>query len=388
MDIPSGIGLRSRIQLRSRFRAWLRTLRFGALCFSAASFLGAFAVAQKMPESAQGPSVSTTFLQTSPGDYAGTNQCRTCHKPEFTEYEKTAHGKVTVPGKSYISGCEVCHGPGKAHADAIEAAEGDEGKTASALQEHPIFSFSVNQKISAALKQFPIFHFRSDAKENASHCLLCHVSSKQQEFFEHSAHASHGLSCNECHTAHLVEEVKDQSKGDLSYPQGYFFQVPSLPDEVRWLHNSLLKQSEPALCFTCHGTVQAEFALPIHHRVPENLMKCTDCHNPHGTPNLASLNKPNFETCVKCHVEKRGPFVYEHPAAKVEGCTSCHNPHGSTNRMLLVRREGRQLCLQCHNGFHGQAGVPHSRLGFQASGECTRCHVAVHGSNSDATLLR
>ncbi|HEY6764024.1 MAG TPA: hypothetical protein VI386_04580 [Candidatus Sulfotelmatobacter sp.] len=53
-----------------------------------------------MPESAQGASVSATFLQASPGDYAGPNQCRTCHKPEFTEYEKTAHGKVAVPGKS------------------------------------------------------------------------------------------------------------------------------------------------------------------------------------------------------------------------------------------------------------------------------------------------
>ena len=77
-------------------------------------------------------------------------------------------------------------------------------------------------------------------------------------------------------------------------------------------------------------------------------MKCTDCHNPHGSMNLASLNAPNFQTCVNCHAEMRGPFVYEHPAAKIEGCVSCHNPHGSTNRMLLVRREGRQLCLQCH----------------------------------------
>jgi hypothetical protein len=84
---------------------------------------------------------------------------------------------VTVPGKSYISGCEVCHGPGKAHSDAIEAAEGDEGKTKSALEEHPIFSFAVNEKITAALQKFPIFHFRSTSKENAAHCLLCHVSS-------------------------------------------------------------------------------------------------------------------------------------------------------------------------------------------------------------------
>jgi DmsE family decaheme c-type cytochrome len=174
----------------------------------------------------------------------------------------------------------------------------------------------------------------------------------------------------------------------LSYPQAHFFQVPRLPEETRWLHNSLLKQAEPALCFTCHLTIQAKFALPEHHRVPEGLIKCSDCHNPHGTQNLSSLNKPASETCVNCHVEKRGPYVYEHPAVKVEGCVSCHNPHGSTNRMLLVRREGRQLCLQCHTGYHAQLSVPHSRLGFQTSGECVRCHVTVHGSNFDPFFLQ
>ena len=346
------------------------------------------ASAQKMPESTQGPSVAASVVLGNPEDYAGIDRCRSCHKPEFREYEKTAHASVSVPGKSYVSGCEVCHGPGKAHADAIEAAEGDEGKTKNALEEHPIFSFSVNAKITAALQQAPVFHFRSNAKENAAHCLLCHVSSKQQDFFEHSTHVAHGMSCDQCHTAHLVAEVKDQSLGDFNSPQGNFFQVPQLPDEVRWLHGSLLKQSEPALCFGCHSTVQAEFALPVHHRVPEGLVKCTDCHNPHGSLNRASLNQPNFQSCVNCHAEKRGPYVYEHASVKVEGCTACHTPHGSTNRMLLVRREGRQICLQCHTGFHGQAGVPHSRLGFQASGECTRCHTAVHGSNLDPTLLR
>jgi predicted CXXCH cytochrome family protein len=180
------------------------------------------------------------------------------------------------------------------------------------------------------------------------------------------------------------EEIKDQSKGDLTYAQAYFFQVP----KVRWLHNSLLKQSEPEACYTCHRTIEAQFALPVHHRVPEGLMKCTDCHSPHSSLNRASLNRPYWESCVKCHVEKRGPYVFEHPAVKVEGCVICHNPHGNTNRMLLVRREGRQLCLQCHTAFHGQLGVPHGRLGFAPGGECVRCHVAVHGSNWDVNFLR
>ena len=174
----------------------------------------------------------------------------------------------------------------------------------------------------------------------------------------------------------------------MSYAQANFFQLPQLADETRWLHNSLLKRSEPALCYACHLTVQAQFALPEHHRVPEGLMKCSDCHNPHGTENFVSLNNPSWETCVKCHVEKRGPYVFEHPAVKIEGCVSCHNPHGSSNNMLLVRREGRQLCLQCHTGFHSQAAVPHSRLGFQTSGECLRCHVTIHGSNLDVNFLR
>ena len=175
---------------------------------------------------------------------------------------------------------------------------------------------------------------------------------------------------------------------DLQYGQEQFFQVPKRTDDIRWLEDSLLKRAQPDLCYTCHATVRGQFAQPTHHRVPEGLMKCTDCHNTHGTLNPSSLVKATTETCTQCHVEKRGPFVHEHPAAKIEGCTSCHNPHGSANRMLLVRREGRQLCLQCHTGFHNLTQAPHGRLGFQTSGECTRCHVSIHGSNFDVNLLR
>ena len=121
-------------------------------------------------------------------------------------------------------------------------------------------------------------------------------------------------------------------------------------------------------------------------------MSCSDCHNPHGTPSASNLKKTVSETCTTCHVEKHGPFVYEHPAGKLagdsDGCISCHSPHGSTNRMLLLRREGRQLCLQCHTGFRSLDQAPHGKLGFQTAGECTRCHVAIHGSHFDPYLLR
>ena len=358
---PTGTG-RSEIP----FCAWVVLLA----CFIAWPARVSFA--QKKPEAAKGPSV-TSLVPSDAGqqvDYVGVEKCQSCHKAETTEFLKTTHSTLKIPGKDYIQGCETCHGPGKAHSDAVQAAHGDDADIARALKEHPMFAF------------------RATAEENAARCLTCHTTSKQQQFFGVSEHAGHGISCNQCHATHLVDAVKDASKGNLTYPQAYFFQVPQLKDETRWLHNSLLKQAEPEMCYACHLTVQAKFALPVHHRVPEGLLKCSDCHNPHGTLNTASLNKPGQETCINCHVEKRGPYVYQHPAVSIEGCVTCHNPHGSTNRMLLVRREGRQLCLQCHTGFHNQAAVPHSRLGFQTSGECVRCHVTIHGSNLDINFLR
>src|SRR5262249_34377034 len=164
------------------------------------------------------------------------------------------------------------------------------------------------------------------------------------------------------------------------------FLTVSKKDEDRWLSSNLLRKSQNDLCFGCHGTVQAQFTLPSHHRVPEGLMKCTDCHSPHGTRNTPMLKKTNWESCINCHAEKRGPFVFEHAAVKVEGCIACHSPHGTVSRMLLLRREGRFLCLQCHVD-PVTTNVPHGRLGFATRGECNRCHVAIHGSNSSEFFL-
>ena len=109
-----------------------------------------------------------------------------------------------------------------------------------------------------------------------------------------------------------------------------FSRCRNLPEENRWLNNSLLKKPQPELCFGCHGNIQAQFALPTHHRVPEGAMKCTDCHNTHGTSNRATLRQTGWETCTQCHTEKRGPFVFEHSAVKVEGLHGV--PHAARQR--------------------------------------------------------
>jgi DmsE family decaheme c-type cytochrome len=138
---------------------------------------------------------------------------------------------------------------------------------------------------------------------------------------------------------------------------------------------------------------RGEFNLPHRHPVLEGKMSCTDCHDPHkgsaikgGSTSLALEQ----DTCHKCHIAQRGPFVFEHEAVR-EGCTTCHKPHGSVNAKLLTERNAN-LCLKCH--FQQQTapgritigGRDHS--GFLSRGTCwsAGCHEAVHGSQIGSSL--
>jgi len=325
-------------------------------------------LAQTRPASDAPASVTTSAIPLQAGgNYVGNDRCRRCHKSELIEFGKTAHASLPEH-KDSVVGCEMCHGAGKAHADAQEAAHGDDAKTAAA------------NKL--------IFAFHGTPKANSARCIVCHQSSKQQSQFDHSSHSLNGVACLDCHSIHLVEASDSPKAQAIQSAQAKFFSVPSLPEENRWLNSSLLKKSQPELCYQCHGDVRAAFALPTHHRVPEGAMKCTDCHSPHGTSNLHELQQASSEACTACHAEKRGPFVFEHAASRVEGCTACHTPHGSSNKMLMARREERMLCLQCHVGKPTAVSVmPHNLQSFQARGTCTRCHSTIHGSNFDANFL-
>lgn len=326
------------------------------------------AVAQKQPAAHQ-PSSATWRppANSNPDAYATTEVCALCHATQAEQHAKTAHASAAPTNAKYGTGCESCHGPGNAHANAMSDAT-------SAAQ------IAAGQKL--------IFSFQGKPAENAARCLNCHKGSPDQRLFDRSEHKLLGVSCEQCHAAHLVTPASGTARrAEVRSPQAKFFQVPALAEENRWLQESLLRKPQSELCFGCHKSVQAQFALPTHHRVPEGLMKCTDCHEAHGTTNRPLLKKVNFEACVGCHVEKRGPFVHEHAAVKVEGCTGCHSPHGSVERNMLLRREGRFLCLQCH--VNPQAiNVPHGRLSFATRGECVRCHTTVHGSNASPYFLQ
>jgi DmsE family decaheme c-type cytochrome len=125
-------------------------------------------------------------------------------------------------------------------------------------------------------------------------------------------------------------------------------------------------------------------------------MDCDDCHNPHSGLDWHQT-RPSFsgeEICYKCHIEIKGPFVFEHAAVRLRGCKGCHEPHGSNNPKMLVRSTMASLCLECHalsristNIFTSEPPAFHN-LNSPTYRNCTVCHVKIHGSNSDPHLLR
>ena len=290
-------------------------------------------------------------------DYVGTEVCQACHEDQFKAFSHTSHAGLAKIGswKDKVTGCESCHGPGKAHAE-----EGDPTK---------IISFK-----------------NKGSKEISETCLTCHAGREEHNNFRRGEHWRNDIGCADCHASHFINTDKNVSKS-ITFPTQANAQKPGFST----LH--LLKLSEPQLCISCHAEVKPDFNKPFHHKVLEGMMKCSDCHNPHGGFELKQTRPATGgdAACLKCHADKQGPFTYEHAPLKTEGCSACHTPHGSSNPRLLKFSSVNQLCLTCHSVDHGvgadePAGPTHNQNAQYAS--CTNCHIKIHGSRSSAVFFR
>jgi len=229
--------------------------------------------------------------------------------------------------------CEVCHGPGSLHAES------------GGMESIGPRGVAVSSTVKA--------------------CLSCHAMGETQVAdYVHSPHGKNQVSCLDCHQMH-------QDKSGFG----------------------LLKLAEVSLCTGCHKSAEAEFRQPYHHPVLEGGMSCVDCHSPHSDPGRSARRLqtiPEFG-CVSCHVDKRGPFAFEHPPGKANSCQECHTAHGSFNSKMLIRSEVHQLCLECHSMTPSVAtSQPPSFHDIRSSRyrNCTVCHREIHGSYVDPTFTR
>lgn len=291
------------------------------------------------------------------GDYVGSEACKDCHEDQSKAFSHTSHAQLSTIGswKGKVTGCESCHGPGRAHIE-----EGDPKK---------IISFKTKS-----------------SKETSETCLTCHAGREEHNNFRRGEHWRNDIGCADCHTAHSRETGRNVASSIT-------FISPANAEKPGFSTVKLLKTSEPQLCLGCHSEVKHQFQLPFHHKVLEGVIRCSDCHNPHGGFELkqSRLATGADAACIKCHADKQGPFVYEHAPVKTEGCVACHTPHGSSNPRLLTTARVGQLCLTCHSVAHGvgaeePAGPQHNQNAQYAN--CTNCHIKIHGSRTSPVFFR
>jgi DmsE family decaheme c-type cytochrome len=269
-----------------------------------------------------------------PEGYAGAEMCAVCHEDTAQAFPKTPHGQITGAAKGVWKGreCEACHGPGAKHAESADASL--------------------------------IFSFKTAEPDRVNQtCLECHSGSETQRGRLMGAHYRNSLECTSCHSVHHSEQRR------------------------------LLTAEPNQLCSSCHISERAAFNRPFTHRLVQNAIECVDCHNPHGGPTPASMQRfaANDLACFKCHADKRGPFPFEHAPVKLESCSSCHEPHGSANPRMLVRHNVSQLCLECHTLNMSNPGGPPPAFHDLRSARfrnCTICHSKIHGSFISEDLLR
>src|SRR5262245_35065889 len=101
-----------------------------------------FAVTQRQPGAIENFAVTWKPPAGRPQDFAGTEVCLGCHVAQGDQFAKTAHAKAAPRGATYGTGCESCHGPGKAHVEGMENSQGDDTKIEAAKK--LIFSFNAN----------------------------------------------------------------------------------------------------------------------------------------------------------------------------------------------------------------------------------------------------
>ncbi|MCL4811287.1 MAG: DmsE family decaheme c-type cytochrome [Vicinamibacteraceae bacterium] len=273
-------------------------------------------------------SATKQAVQAPASGYAGEDTCLTCHEDQA--YKGSAHARRANPRTPAAGlGCESCHGPGQEHAES----GGDKTKIMSYKDMTP--------------------------EEQSETCTSCH-NRGDHALWAGSQHDNRKVSCTSCHSVHNG--------------QG--------PSEIK-------TKTEMELCSSCHRGVATRQYRFNHMPVREGKMSCASCHNVHGSSNIKLLRAGTTidESCVSCHTEKRGPYLWEH-APVAESCTTCHDAHGSNNDRMLVAKQPF-LCQRCHvtsrhpptvyEGYTLQNSQNANKI-FGRS--CLNCHQQIHGSNA------
>ncbi len=303
----------------------------------------------------------TNLYAAAPAGAPGAEVCKGCHEAYVVNFEKSIHGQKGHPNSpANAGGCSVCHGDGTAHVNA----GGGRGSIK-----------------NPGMRSSPVA--KDGAAEKSAVCLQCHETTRALANWSAGEHKKNDVACESCHSIHMDRTYGNDKMLKQTEPSVSPYQTT-------------VRQLQYETCNNCHKDVRAQINKPSHHPIIEGKVKCSDCHNPHGSLTRGMLKAESInDTCLSCHTDKRGPFIHEHAPVE-ENCLICHTPHGSQHQRLLTQR-APQLCVDCHstNGhtqgiYDGRSSLPGlGNIGPQVrfvSNGCVNCHRQVHGSNAPSSI--
>jgi predicted CXXCH cytochrome family protein len=221
------------------------------------------------------------------GEYTGTESCARCHQKEAKEFEHSTHAKFSVKDDpTQGEGCEICHGPGSKHVEAL-------GKG-----------------------------FMADLKKDPEGCFSCHPETKAEFSLQYHHPVLEGkMSCSDCHDSHSGD-VLSGTKTALEKPE--------------------------ERCFKCHAEYRGPFVYE-HDALDSYREGCKVCHAPHGSVNNKMVLANDNNLCMNCHYERDYPTrIGKWPHGALMGaprlvdrgkdnCFKCHMAiHGSNFSPYLL----------------------------------------------------
>ena len=143
----------------------VKRLGFAVILLSFLLWAGVSSLSRSVPNAT---SETPKGAKTADENYVGSEACKDCHEDQFKNFSHTPHAKLAALSswKGKVSGCEGCHGPGKAHME-----EGDPAK---------IISFK-----------------NKSAKAGSETCLACHAGREEHNNFRRGEHWRNDVGCTE-----------------------------------------------------------------------------------------------------------------------------------------------------------------------------------------------
>jgi predicted CXXCH cytochrome family protein len=212
-----------------------------------------------------------------------TYQCMFCHNgyPQIAEGADAA-GTAPVFRGSVPSGidCQRCHGPGRAHVQAMQTGKTPEGTI-------------VNPARLSRERQLEL-------------CMQCHL---------------------ETTSFRLPSAITRYTRGIFSYRPGepladyvlHFDQAPKSGKDDKFEIAHAAYRLRQSACFQKSSS-----------------LLCTTCHNPHDIPRGQEAARHYTAVCLRCHAEVIQKLVASNRHTASQDCTGCHMPKRRTDDVVHV----------------------------------------------------